>query len=99
MSSRSLQSHSQLYSYPLSECAPRRGARITAARAQPTVASILSSNAKLRPQGGEDFAAPTHSRHMVPQAQPLARSGNREGATGATIRKRNVGPAFVSSQA
>jgi hypothetical protein len=47
---------------------------------EPTAASTLSSNAKLRFQEGEDFAGPTHSKPMPPQ-------GSREGAIGATIRR------------
>ena len=63
-----------------------RGVRITASRI-PIAASIRFSNAWLRFRGTADFASPIHSQPMAPQAQPMAPKGNREGATGAIIRK------------
>ena len=72
--SRSLQSHSLLYPYPLSERALTvRGALITAVRAGPIAVSTRSSSAELPCRGSADFASRIHSQLM-----PL----NREGAIG-----------------
>jgi hypothetical protein len=81
--SRSLQSHSPLYQYPLSELAPTvRGARITALTlVGPTAVSTHSSNAAPPCRGSADIASPIHSQPMPPR-------GSREGALGVTIRKQ-----------